>query len=381
MPATNHLSAKTDAARRPIPGPSPALALLDGSFRRSHSLKTHPNNLLARLLRLPPFFASYRYVHTYLGQTNRQEDGSQHCSRFQPTWSAQSSRWLAQNVSSGTPQASVIEANTDTLYRIPAVSWPAMAVLAFGLATWSTSLWLTATGRSSLWCGLLLSTVGAYALFTPVHEAVHGSLGRSRLLNTLFGNVVGPLLGPTSSFAAYRYLHLEHHRHTNDPKSDPDFWSGRGPAWSLPLRWLTQDFFYTAFYMTRSSTRSGSERIQTILVPALLFALYAASWPMGYGWVATFCWVLPGRVIAGLLSFTFNYLPHIPYAVRGEDDPYQATNVIAGMEVVMTPLFMGHNYHLIHHLYPGVPFYRYSQIWRRRSGELRSRGARVLEIQ
>ena len=35
------------------------------------------------------------------------------------------------------------------------------------------------------------------------------------------------------------------------------------------------------------------------------------------------------------------------------------------MEWLFTPLMLSQNYHLVHHLHPSVPFYRYLATWRR----------------
>ena len=43
------------------------------------------------------------------------------------------------------------------------------------------------------------------------------------------------------------------------------------------------------------------------------------------------------------------------YTARGE--------VGTGWEWLLTPLMMYQNYHLVHHLYPTVPFYRYKKAW------------------
>jgi ring-1,2-phenylacetyl-CoA epoxidase subunit PaaE len=36
-----------------------------------------------------------------------------------------------------------------------------------------------------------------------------------------------------------------------------------------------------------------------------------------------------------------------------------------GFERLLTPLALYQNYHLVHHLHPAVPFYRYIAVWRR----------------
>ena len=42
-------------------------------------------------------------------------------------------------------------------------------------------------------------------------------------------------------------------------------------------------------------------------------------------------------------------------------------------------LFLFQNYHLIHHLYPSVPFYRYLKIWRLNEAEFRRQGTPVVD--
>ena len=44
---------------------------------------------------------------------------------------------------------------------------------------------------------------------------------------------------------------------------------------------------------------------------------------------------------------------------------------------VLTALTLFNNFHLIHHLYPGVPFYRLSRIWYHQEDFLRHRGVEV----
>ena len=46
------------------------------------------------------------------------------------------------------------------------------------------------------------------------------------------------------------------------------------------------------------------------------------------------------------------------------DNPWQATNNRIGMEWLLTPVLLYQNYHLVHHLYPLAPFYRYIRLWK-----------------
>ena len=49
------------------------------------------------------------------------------------------------------------------------------------------------------------------------------------------------MLSPVPFFRMFRYIHMQHHRFTNDGERDPDHYAGRGSKWLLPLRWATLD--------------------------------------------------------------------------------------------------------------------------------------------
>ena len=43
----------------------------------------------------------------------------------------------------------------------------------------------------------------------------------------------------------------------------------------------------------------------------------------------------------------------------------------------VTPLVLGHNYHAIHHLWPGIPWHRYLATWREKRSWLEERGVPI----
>lgn len=47
------------------------------------------------------------------------------------------------------------------------------------------------------------------------------------------------------------------------------------------------------------------------------------------------------------------------------ENRYQATRLWVGMERMLIPLLLSQTYHLVHHLHPGLPFYRMWRIWQR----------------
>jgi fatty acid desaturase len=239
------------------------------------------------------------------------------------------------------------------LLAAPRVAWPTLAVLAGAVATWAVGL---ACAHADWPLAVALCTVSAYVAFTPLHEAAHRVIARRRWVNEACGRIASvPLTGP---FLAVRYLHLEHHKHTNDPDLDPDHFCGRGPRWLLPLRWLAQDLHYYVVYLRRP--RARRERLEVMLTFAVLAAATVVLVVRGYGREVT-CWLVSARLAIGVLTFAFDYLPHRPHRVTARQDRHAATNAFPGR--IRYVLSLGQSLHLVHHLYPGVPFYRYARLY------------------
>ena len=78
---------------------------------------------------------------------------------------------------------------------------------------------------------------------------------------------------------------------------------------------------------------------------------------------ASFLWFIPSRGMVWLVCFVFMYLPHVPHVYTHRENPCQATLMLEGWNKVMSVLMMYQNYHLAHHLYPTVLFYRYKKAW------------------
>jgi fatty acid desaturase len=74
-------------------------------------------------------------------------------------------------------------------------------------------------------------------------------------------------------------------------------------------------------------------------------------------------WFIPTRIALFLIAVVFVILPHHPALVSHHEDPYLATTMRMGWEWLLTPLLVYQNYHLIHHLYPTVPFYKMHRVW------------------
>ena len=251
------------------------------------------------------------------------------------------------------------------LRQRPNIAWPTVLlfVAAFGIFGASTAAYIQ--GALPLAWAILLNSIAAYISFTPTHEASHHSVSANHQLNEWVGRVATVLQSPVPFFRSFRYLHMQHHRFTNDETKDPDIYVATGPRWLLPFKWLSLDLNYLYFYLRPSVfwTRPKGERRE--LYAAIVFGISVFSGVAYAGWIEYYVllFLIPSRITALFLAIAFDYLPHYPHQAKAEEQPFQCTSNRVGMEWLMTPLLIFQNYHLVHHLYPTVPFYRYLKIW------------------
>ncbi|WP_433786133.1 fatty acid desaturase [Actinomycetospora sp. CA-101289] len=253
---------------------------------------------------------------------------------------------------------------------LPAVAWPTVALWAGSLALWlgATALALAALdGSVSRWW--LVASVPAHALvtftmFTVLHEATHHAAGRLRGVNEVLGRLAVPFVVAWATFPLVRYIHIEHHRHTNeDVLLDPDAWVEGGPVWQRPLRWLAIDGWYFRFYGPRMRRRPRGEVAGALATLAVVIGIAVALAATGHGLALVVVYLLPQRLGIGVLAWWFDWLPHHDLGVTARTDRFRATRVRVGREWFMTPVMLYQNYHLVHHIHPTIPFYRYVRAW------------------
>jgi fatty acid desaturase len=256
------------------------------------------------------------------------------------------------------------------------VAWGTIALFTGLSAAWIAGLAGGALGRIPAPIAVALSTAGAFAAFTVMHDASHHAVGRARWISALLGHAAASIL--LVRFVAFQNVHLRHHRFTGDPARDPDRWSGDGPAWQLPLRLATADLHYYFEYDPRDGvTRQG--HIEALASAVLLGAAVAGLCASGHAADFALFWLLPARLALFFLAYSFDYIPHQrPHGRPAAADRYHASFVIEGRAA--TVLLLCQNYHLVHHLHPGVPFYRCPAIWRARREELAARGVRPVPL-
>jgi fatty acid desaturase len=252
----------------------------------------------------------------------------------------------------------------------PAIEWPTVLVL---VATYG--LWLVAT--SSLYAGFpVIATVLtgiAIAQFSSLqHETLHGHPFRSPLLSEA---AVFPGLTLTVPFRRFRDVHLEHHHDPNltDPYDDPES-NYLDPAVWHRLSWPVQAVL--RFNNTVFGRMVIGPLIGNVLWLKGEFALIRAgnaevrqAWGLhalglipvvAWLWVAAMPWwayLVAAWIGHGLLKLR-TYLEHRAH------DAARARTVVVEDRGPLSILFLNNNFHVVHHMHPGVAWYRLPALYR-----------------
>jgi fatty acid desaturase len=262
---------------------------------------------------------------------------------------------------------------------VPTLAKPTVALFLGGLVVWVLSSWAALGLGWSLWLTIPVNAVVSFTMFTVLHDAVHYSISRRRWVNALLGRLTVPFVVPYASAPLFGFIHIEHHRNTNEElDADPDAWATDGPWWQLPFRWLTIDVWYATFYVKHLRRRSARELTETAAIIVVFIAGITVASLTGTLWAVAVIYLIPARIALGVLAWWFDWLPHHGLEVTQRENRYRATRVRIGMEWLLTPVLLYQNYHLVHHLHPSIPFYRYIKAWKRNEEAYLQRDASIM---
>jgi fatty acid desaturase len=268
------------------------------------------------------------------------------------------------------------------LAELHRLNLPANAVALFYFLLWFCGSW-TALAFPSWGMRVpayVVSGIAIHALATLMHEASHGNLFRKRSLDRCAAFVLGaPAL---LSGAAYRVVHLEHHRHLRTERDPEEFTS-----LAATHRFLPQVVFYSWMIVGALSyvihvpivgfaRGSARERREIAVEYALLAGLYtgfAAALAAVAGPHAWHHVLLGPWAVTVLLTNVRGWAEH-PMTQAGL--PLTQTRTVVTTRLVQF-LLCNTNFHLEHHLYPSVPWYRLARLHRLLMPEERAAGAFV----
>ena len=261
----------------------------------------------------------------------------------------------------------------------PTMARPTIALFFATLGFWALGTWLLFTERASAWLLIPMFTAVTFWMFTVLHECAHHAAGRANWVNEVFGRLSMVYMASFASFPALRHVHIEHHRHTNEDRAiDPDTWSTHGPALLMPLRWATQDLYYVVFWAKRINRRPKAEVAETLFTAGATVGVIAWAALGGWFWELSVWYLIPQRLGLFTLAWWFDWLPHHGLSATSASDRYRATRIRVGMEWLMTPGLLYQNYHLVHHLHPSIPFYRYITAWNKNRDTYLSRESAII---
>jgi beta-carotene hydroxylase len=257
---------------------------------------------------------------------------------------------------------------------------PSSAALAGNPTVWLFALALTldvagVTGyvTSLLPPALVVGVIstGLYVGFTVLHDAVHGVAHANPAVARVMGTVTGFLL--TFTYPFFLRVHRQHHGHANDTDRDPDGILGSVPLLIAPLVGGVAIFTsYHANYFRRRWWRSTGEVIEVVACDAFYLGILASAILGGWLTSLMILWVGPLIVTLHVLVFTFDFLPHFPH-----DSTDRRFNARAYGGPLVAVLHLNQNYHLIHHLWPRIPWFRYREAYLATRPTLRALGCRV----
>jgi ring-1,2-phenylacetyl-CoA epoxidase subunit PaaE len=254
----------------------------------------------------------------------------------------------------------------DPAEPVPAVAWPTVVLMVAGIALFAGFVALGVAGTVPALICVPMIAVAAYLEFTVSHDAAHHAASARGGLNRVIGRIATPFFAPQASFSVWRFIHMQHHRFTNhDDGSDPDAYTMAGPRWQTPLRWITIDIYYLVFYLPKLRSRPRPEQVEEGLTVLALIGGITAAIATGHGVDMLVILFIPCRITILFLAWAFDYLPHHGLHHTPAQDKLKGTRNRIGGERVLSPLLLYQNYHLVHHLHPVVPFYRYIAVWRR----------------
>lgn len=265
---------------------------------------------------------------------------------------------------------------------LPTVAWATVALFVATLVIGVASSLAWFNGSLATLPTIVLNAAVCFVMFTVLHDASHHSVGSSDLANEILGRLSMLFVSAAAPFSVLRYIHIEHHRNTNehDDGRDPDAWCSEGPAWQQPLRWCLMDIRYLAFWFKRAHTRPRAELVETVLTLSSFIGVLIWAYQTEVFWELSVIYLIPNRIAIFTLIWWFDWLPHAGLTETSRSNRFQATRNRVGAEWFMTPLMLSQNYHLVHHLHPSVPFYAYRRVWLRNEETYLRQGSAISDV-
>ncbi len=247
-------------------------------------------------------------------------------------------------------------------------------MVGLGLLAWNAEsrplLWAAYIGLGYMWMGMV----------TFMHDAVHGTLFRSRAANWIFGLVC--MIPIFATFVGFREDHIEHHRHNRSPRDPDAFTMGKRGVGDFVLFYAyaliggVLSFLNFAFIYP---IKSFGPRLWAIHLFEI--ALKVAAYGVLLAWAAQHG-VLDKTL--GLLLWpvlVLSLLNSMRFIAEHYGAPWDSGQMAGTRTVVSNPVnsffWNNINWHIGHHVYPSVPWYNLVKLHKLLEPQIVASGAPV----
>lgn len=225
------------------------------------------------------------------------------------------------------------------------------------------------SGVAGWWLALWPLGIALAFLFTLQHECTHKTPFATGWLNEVAGHVAGVIL--VQPFLWFRAFHMAHHRHTNDPRHDPEL-AGDGSrprTWPQFLWYLSTLGYWRDKLLLLWSNATGpkpSPYISPRAAPRIraearaLIAVYAAA-------ILAMLTVAPWLFWVWLVPLSLGFPVLRLYLLAEHDRCPEVADMLRNSRTTLTnpfTRFLAWNmpYHAEHHACPTVPFHRLPEV-------------------
>lgn len=252
--------------------------------------------------------------------------------------------------------------------------WAAAGILALNVSLGALGIWLLSRGTTPAYLiSQLVFPIVFFQAFSILHECGHGSFSPSSRVNTLVGHYASPLC--FLPYFSWKFQHAQHHVWSGNLENDPSLkllrdWRAtqRVPvlvklAWRswIPLAGAMNHVTYWAYpiHVWRTGTASQARRCVASLV--WMVAVYAT---VRYAWPEIFA--VGNFALAIVIYLVAVELVNLPHH---SDQPSTSEKLALWEQAFSTRscyypklvselLVLNFNFHIEHHLFPSLPWYR-----------------------
>ena len=212
-----------------------------------------------------------------------------------------------------------------------------------------------------------------HALAILMHEATHYRAAPTRWLNEMIGEILAlPVL---IKMQDYRKTHFAHHRHVNT-SDDPDWVRKLGdkdfafPKSALEIGVMLLPFVFGVkfFILIHKFKQQSKKYAQSSIRPSILtvarsialVVIVSISIVFKFWDMLIFYWIVPLLTSSMVFFHVCSVAEH--FAIESDHAFNRTRTVISPFWEAWLLAPHNINYHLEHHLYPSVPFYRLSTV-------------------